>query len=392
LSITVLFISLWNCRFSLPEEILAPKLRKDFNKENIPIVFVPGIKGSRLFNKEGEMKWLTGSQALGLSNPDLRLHGSSKDLIPMGPVDRVTAIPYLLDASIYYDFLKWANALDNIDFYVFSYDWRKDNLTTRNNLEAFLQEIGNRYNKKPVLIGHSMGGMLSFSTVNKNPDLVSKAVYVGTPFRGGIGYMRDLLEGVKTGINSRIQSPCVIAKYESVYVFFPRLNTWETKNIVLDKNGKPMEVDFFKAESWDDNSFGFHSHTCKPDEIPNPIEFQRTLTNAKKFRQSLDPSSSLKKSPLPSLVISAKNRDTTQAIQLTQDKTGAGSKKYWDLDLAEKVPGDGRVTESNSVPPPGFEYKLIYTEYEHSVMLNDSKVQREVLEFLQASFSAGEQN
>lgn len=377
---------------------MAPKLRKSIQKEKIPLIFVPGIKGSKLFDRKGEIRWLTGWQALGFSTPDLRLNSdsgkdnNSNDLVPIGPVDRVTAIPYIVDASIYDGWLRRILNENQYDFYVFSYDWRKNNLETRKQLQRFLIEVSSAYSQKPILIGHSMGGMLSFSVVNENPDLVSRVVYVGVPFRGGIGYMRDLHEGTPTGLNSTIQSPCRVARYESVYGFFPRLNTWDTKDVTLDTKGSPITVDFFQAESWKEQNFGFHSHTCQPDEIPNPLEFQRILDNAKKFRASLDPSKKLKQFSPPSLVVSAQNRPTLRAIQMTQDSTGSGSLKKWELDLAPKVSGDGRVSHENSLPPKGFPYKLIFTEYEHSVMLNDAKLQDEILDFLQASLSAGEQN
>lgn len=396
LSFLLFFLS--SCRSALPPHIMEMAPHPSPSSDKIPVIFVPGIKGSRLVDSEGEIQWLTGSQALGFSNSDLRLKRqenpesqasvndeSPDELMPYGPVDRVTAIPYLLDVAVYDGWLRTMSENPEVDFYVFSYDWRIDNTLTRSKLLKYIQKIASQYKQKPVLIGHSMGGMLSFSVVNYNPNLVSGAVYVGTPFRGGIGYMRDLYEGTSTGLNSEIQSPCTIARYGSVYGFFPRLDTWDTKNVVLDKEGKSIPIDFFQAQQWEEYNLGFHAHYCKPEEIPNPVEFNRMLKLALYFRKSLDPTASLVKNPPPSLVVTAKNRKTTEKMQISQPKTGAGSKIIWDLDRAPKAPGDGRVTEGNSLPPKGFPYKKIYTEYEHSVMLNDTGVQEAILEFIDSS-------
>jgi hypothetical protein len=50
------------------------------------------------------------------------------------------------------------------------------------------------------------------------------------------------------------------------------------------------------------------------------------------------------------------------------------SGKNWDFDSRPKIPGDGRVGESQAVPPLGIPYQIVYSEAEHSDLLNDPKI------------------
>ncbi len=366
-----------NCKTNLPGHLSEAKIKPNFSEDHIPVVFVPGIKGSILKDKSGDVRWLSASQALGFKTPDLKLVGESIDLVPAGAIERVTAIPKIIDVDLYGPWLEEMSEVKGVDFYVFSYDWRKDNLNTRDKLISFLMEINAKYKSKAVLIGHSMGGMLSFSAVNKEAKLVDKLVLVGVPFQGGIGYMKDLYIGNSTGFNSKIQGPCMIAKYESVYGFFPRIGSKDSRGLVLDANRQILEIDFFEPKTWQENAFGFWGQKCKNEEVPSDLEFQNILFRAKLFRESLDISSQLKKSQPKTLIIHANNRPTRKAIK----ETSQGKK--WDLEAIPKEPGDGSVLFEHSIPQPGLIYETLLTENEHSVMLNDQNVQKKIMQWIQ---------
>jgi len=373
----ILFL-LGGCRSSLPESLSKIELRDEIHSQRIPLVFVPGIKGSVLKDQKNATMWLTAFQALGLSTPDLSLKKSSNPFFPVGAIERVTLIPYIVDVALYGPWLERMTLEEDFDFYVFSYDWRKDNINSRDALKIFLEKISKAYKHKPVLVGHSMGGMLSFSVINSDPDLVDKVVLVGVPFRGGIGYMKDLYSGNSTGFNSKIQAPCTIVRYESVYSFFPRLNTKDSQGLVLDDKGKPIPIDFFAESSWRDNKLGFYGNHCQEDDTPSQLEFQNILNRAKLFRESLDLKSTLLNKSPQALVVNANNRQTRKFIQ---HKDGMNLPS-WEIDNTTKSDGDGSVLFEHSLPPEGFKYKMIQTEYEHSLMLNDKSVQNQILNFL----------
>lgn len=373
---------LLSCRQSVPDRLTKNQVIP-LKTDNKPVVFVPGIKGSKLEDRQGNLRWLDAKASLNFTNPDLRLMGDSYDLKPVGAIDRITAIPYLIDVAVYGPWLIKMSQQEGIDFYVFSYDWRKKNLGTRDQLLQFLEEISKKYQKKPILIGHSMGGMLSLSTINLKPNLVDKVIYVGVPFRGGIGYMKDLHVGNATGLNAKIQGPCRIAKYETVYGFFPRLHTWDSKDVVVDSMGKTIELDLYNAKTWKENTLGFYANDCKPEELPSENELQTILDNSVKFRESLTPTKALLKAKIPTLVVHGKNLPVRKAMTLLDNKRiQTPSAKIWDLEIAPKEMGDGSVSYANSLPPEGILYKSIFTENEHSLMLNDPLIQEQVLEFI----------
>ncbi|MCG9873869.1 MAG: lecithin--cholesterol acyltransferase [Leptospiraceae bacterium] len=377
-----LLVVLLTCRQSIPDRLTNNQVIP-INTSHKPVVFVPGIKGSILKDNDGNIRWLDAKASLNLITPDLRLMGESYDLKPEGALARITAIPYLIDVAVYAPWLDKMSREEGIDFYVFSYDWRKKNLGTRDQLRQFLEEITKKYQTKPILIGHSMGGMISLSTINLQPNLVDKVIYVGVPFRGGIGYMKDLHLGNATGLNGKIQGPCMIAKYETVYGFFPRLHTWDSKDVVVDSKGKTIELDLYNAKTWKENSLGFYANNCKPEELPSENEFQTILDNSVKFRESLTPTKDFLKANIPTLVVHGRKLPVRKAMTLVSSESISNPQaKIWDLDLAPKDMGDGSVSYANSLPPEGILYKSIFTENEHSLLLNDPKVIESILDFI----------
>ncbi|GBF51235.1 lecithin:cholesterol acyltransferase domain protein [Leptospira ryugenii] len=360
-------------------------LKADFKASNQAVVFVPGIKGSILEDSNGNVQWLDATQALGFSTPDLRLLGNSISLRPQGALYRISAIPYLIEVNVYAPWIEKMSKEDALDFYVFSYDWRKKNLSTRDQLILFLEELGKQYKSKPILIGHSMGGMISMSAINLKPTLVDKVVYVGVPFRGGIGYMKDLHVGVSTGLNQKIQSPCMIARYETVYGFFPRLNTWDSKDVVVDSKGQTLHLDLYNAKTWKENRLGFYANECKTEDIPLEEEFQNILDASRKFRESLTPTKKLLEVSMPTLVVHGNNLPVRKAMTKIETNVGTTSNKstpQWDLEKAPKELGDGSVSYANSIPPEPIIFESFVSTYEHSVLLNDPKVQEVIISFI----------
>jgi len=110
-------------------------------------------------------------------------------IIPDGPVDFTTIRPYD-------QFIQWCD--DNeIDYFVFGWDWRRDlKLTVDFFLNTFLPLFRSRVQAEcspdPLqdfsLIGHSMGGMIvkliSNRSINPYVQLMKRAITVATPFYG----------------------------------------------------------------------------------------------------------------------------------------------------------------------------------------------------------------
>src|SRR4051812_5389073 len=149
-----------------------------------PVIIIPGILGSELVNSETkERVWinLSDSKTDGLSLPVSPKLAENRDkIIATRIIERAKVSAFLPEVSIYEALIQsmeryggytkgdWENpdalngGLDK--YYVFSYDWRLDNVenarTLIRKIEELKQKIGNaelRFN----VIAHSMGGLVA---------------------------------------------------------------------------------------------------------------------------------------------------------------------------------------------------------------------------------------
>ncbi len=149
-------------------------------KPLLPLVFIHGFKGSALSDSKGRWRWITWWQALGLSSPDLSLpihwEGDVQhfdELVPTTPLRTVAG------QDIYASFLDWAVGSGR-PVHSFAYDWRRDNLETGDKFVVFLETLSQQYEGAKIqVVGHSMGGLISFVALNRRPDLVHSALFAG---------------------------------------------------------------------------------------------------------------------------------------------------------------------------------------------------------------------
>ena len=149
-------------------------------KPLLPLVFIHGFKGSALSDSKGRWRWITSWQALGLSSPDLSLpihwEGDVQhfdELVPTTPLRTVAG------QDIYASFLDWAVGSGR-PVHSFAYDWRRDNLETGDKFVVFLETLSQQYEGAKIqVVGHSMGGLISFVALNRRPDLVHSALFAG---------------------------------------------------------------------------------------------------------------------------------------------------------------------------------------------------------------------
>jgi len=77
--------------------------------------------------------------------------------------------------------------VENIDFYVFSYDWRKNLDSITSDLNTFIQEkiISSYPNQTINILGHSLGGLVARIWQQKySPSFIKKIITVGSPHQG----------------------------------------------------------------------------------------------------------------------------------------------------------------------------------------------------------------
>lgn len=219
------------------------------------IILLPGIMGSTL-QKDGKDLWALSGQALwqhlrtlGKRIAELGIRGDDWQRDDVGDgiravrlIQDLHSIPPLVEHAGYSvitrgicDFFGLEQGsieqpAESASFFTFPYDWRRDNRAAARKLQQFIQtqlprwrESSGAKNAQVILIGHSMGGLVSryyLEVLGGWRDCVA-AITVGSPHRGAIGALESLSNGFKkfsfnfTALSSLVQS------FPSTYQILP---------------------------------------------------------------------------------------------------------------------------------------------------------------------------
>jgi pimeloyl-ACP methyl ester carboxylesterase len=176
--------------------------------ENLPIIFMPGIMGSRLYNapdpgcsNEGEI-WLdiprlvTGVSTLMLDEMGEQSQSGCDNIYTQDNTGTsgIIATHPTTQEDIYEVFIQ-SLRLAGYTVYIFPYDWRLDLEDSAIELDEFIDNtIGP---SKVVLIGHSMGGLLAREYVldSARAQKIDKVITVGTPYWGAPKIARYMRSG-----------------------------------------------------------------------------------------------------------------------------------------------------------------------------------------------------
>ena len=236
---------------SMKEFILGDEVH-EINTDKKPIVFVPGIAGSELFNIEpgfvSDEERATGM--LGRHNEknmkrvwapigydpkkitdDLNLqknenvYGLQQGDLRNVPLFERHSGPAALYGSLLGSLMR--NFPDR-PVYLFSYDWRKSNVETAQKFANFVDEITDGGKVQIDIVAHSMGGIVSALYLKDNDERVDKFLSFGTPYEGApssqysvsnstlMGEIVDRIIETTTGLDTSI-----ISDYDSMVELFP---------------------------------------------------------------------------------------------------------------------------------------------------------------------------
>lgn len=246
----------------------------------VPVILVPGMLGSRLARRDtGEELWPGGTAKLLTSDyRDLVLR---LDPDSLEPLDDGLEPSGLFDAAIGLDFYgRITRALREVGgylpsrpgqrivqqkarFYVFTYDWRQDNVVTARKLDAFIEQIRRDYGDPALrvdVIAHSMGGLILryyqrygtedvldgnvFPVTGAGAAKLRRVVLLGVPNQGATLAIHRFLNGYQVGI-SRLPTEGV-ATMPGLFQFFPH----PAVDWVTDIRGQPLELDLFDVGTW----------------------------------------------------------------------------------------------------------------------------------------------
>lgn len=206
------------------------------------VVLLPGITGSVLANARGKEVWAPTPGAVwraitsfGSSIEDLELASDDAADGVTAPrlVDDATLVPGLVKIDGYTrirDYLIAKLGLeDGRNFHAFPYDWRRDNRVSAQRLESQAMSWLKAWrvespDAKLVLIGHSMGGLVSrwFLECLGGWRDTRALVTLGTPHRGSLNAVGFLVNGMKKGIGPfGLDLSPLLRSYTSVYQLLP---------------------------------------------------------------------------------------------------------------------------------------------------------------------------
>ena len=377
-----------------------------------PVIVIPGILGSELINsKTGEKVWpsafRTSEDGLPMSP---NLEANRDDLVPGKIVETLKLAKLIPEVYVYRDLLEalrhyagyregdWNNPGadgDRDTFYVFSYDWRLDNVSNARELTRRIERLKDTLQRPDLkfnIIAHSMGGLIArYAAMYGNQELpaadvtiqpswigaqhISKIVMIGVPNEGSADAFSTLIDGysITEGLRRRvpllnkltaedaIRSPAVfqLMPHSSVVRF-------------LDENLKPISVDLYDPAVWKKYSWSpiyapdfrrrYANHKTNDSDDDLDDYLAAILKRTRRFHQALDAGTSSNQ-PVSLLAIGGDCEETLNSPVLYRDqkhdrwvtllrpyefRNSAGVKVTKNqLTEAMYAPGDGRVTRKS---------------------------------------------
>jgi pimeloyl-ACP methyl ester carboxylesterase len=389
-----------------------------------PLIVIPGILGSRIVNRRtGEVVWPSAfrSDVDGLSLPTTPDLAANRDelvaerivetakLAKLAP--EVYVYHYLLRALTDYGGYRegdWDDPPEGGDrdtFYVFAYDWRRDNVESARLLarrvEALKLKLG-RPDLRFNVVAHSMGGLVArYAAMYGDRDLtpegsgprptwagasfVEKVFMFGTPNEGSMEAFSVLLEGysVTEGLRPRVRLLNQLSREDvmtapSIFQLLPHRGAAR----FLDENLRPLAVDLYDPEVWrryrwsaaNDPAFreayargvvrGQESPTGRGALAELDAYFDAALARARRFHEALDAQQpNADAAPVKLYAFGGDCEETLSAVVVVRDdKSGAwmtltrpkslrGSdgRKLTRAEVVRAMyePGDGRVTRAS---------------------------------------------
>ncbi|HKV36309.1 MAG TPA: hypothetical protein VJP89_18365 [Pyrinomonadaceae bacterium] len=372
-----------------------------------PVIVIPGILGTELINsKTGQTIWpsarRTSNEGLPI-NPNLE--ANRDELVPGKILETVRLAKILPEVYVYRDLLEalrryagyreasWDDPGvegDRDTFYVFAYDWRRDNVANARDLVQRMQRLKQRLQRPDLkfnIVAHSMGGLIArYAAMYGDADLppgnvaihptwlgaahISKIVMLGTPNEGSSDAFATLVEGYSITEGLRRRVPLLnkltaedAARTPSVFQLMPHQQAAK----FLDENLQPLDLDLYDVEVWKRYGWGaLNSEEFRREHMGDGEDIDAYLANilkrARRFHEALDAVENAD-SPVVLLAIGGDCEETLSAPVILRDpkrnrwltllrprdyRTSAGVKmSKRQVTEAMVAPGDGRVTRSS---------------------------------------------
>lgn len=327
-----------------------------------PLIIIPGITGSELINKEtGKSVWFRTFRSKG---DDIRLPMSSNllenrdNLVPGDIIRGVRIIRFLPEVEIYerlifalerrggYTEGKWDEPDVNghqDKFYVFPYDWRRDNVETARLLVQKVTELKKKLGKPDLkfnIVAHSMGGLISrYAAMYGDRDIPQKLAptwegarhfdhifLLGTPNEGSILSLNAILNGHSYigGVNLpffRNVTRFDIFTFPSIFQLLPH----DDSLIAYDEELNRIKIEIFNPATWDEYDWSiwkdrsFNRRFDEKERAQARPYFLAALKRAKQFHAALNTPTN-GRVPVFFHLIGADCKETMNAVIVRRDE------------------------------------------------------------------------
>ena len=341
------------------------------------------------------------------------LEANRDDLVPGKIIETVKLARALPEVFVYRDLLEalrhyagyregdWNNPGadgDKDTFYVFAYDWRKDNVDNARELVRRIERLKDTLHRKDLkfnVIAHSLGGLIArYAAMYGNEDLpqdetrlvptwagaadISKIIMIGVPNEGSADAFATLIAGYSITEGLRRRIPLLnkltaedAVRAPAVFQLMPHAGSVR----FLDERLNPIPLDLYDVEVW--KRYGWspiyapefrRRYTNHKANSPNPEALDldaylaATLKRARRFQDALDAGTSSNQ-PVGLLAIGGDCEETLNSPVVYRDekasrwvtlirphefRNSSGQKvSKQQLTEAMYAPGDGRVTRKS---------------------------------------------
>lgn len=418
-----------------------------------PVIIIPGLIGSELINKTtGDKVWFNLGRA---KNDDLRLPISADlaanrdDLVPGDILRKIQLIRFVPEIEVYQKLLeqleKDGYTESKIDdpaetgfadtFYVFPYDWRRDNVENAHLLLEKMDGIRRKL-KRPDLrfniVAHSMGGLIAryaamygtadLTSAKMRPNWKSAAYFnsislVGTPNGGSMQSLNSLLNGFSLFGLGKINLPFVrdLSKFDlftipAIFQLIPSDGTLRA----FDENLRPLRINIYDPAVWEEYGWTAYTDRKFADEFDDAGQktarayFRAVLLRARLFQTALDADPGRRKVPVPIYYFGAECRSTLDAVVLYKDVPEKRWQTIFDADdfiknvgkkftkaELEKIfysPGDGVVTKNSLIYSSVKDARLTIACGDHNRLMGQEEISRSLLGVLNLSGESPDNN
>lgn len=275
-----------------------------------PVIVLHGLAGSTLVDaKTGKEFWPGGLKSLAFSNyRDLaQMSAEAREgegLVPghltygVGGVDFYADLLHALEAVGHFERGVPGQQVGprRRRYYVFVYDWRKDDLLAVRKLHALIDQIRLDYDDpllKVDLIAHSNGGLIADYYLRYGPNDVIDAgppyrpwaegdqrirrlVLLGAPELGAVTSLERLVHGMRVGLGTVPVE--VMATFSTPYQTLPHPLT----SPVLDTRGAPVDIDIYDPAVWMRERWGVYAPDVEArvrESMSEPVEGERAIAS-----------------------------------------------------------------------------------------------------------------